>query len=69
MKSFILRINNETDLGIIPLTDGKGYTWVYNCIESGEIFPDAKTALFDWIKWVCTKLDAQTINNWDELGD
>ena len=69
MKSFIMKINNETDLDIIPVHDESGYTWNYNCIKSDEIFPDAYTALFDWIKWACVELNAQILDNWDELDD
>jgi hypothetical protein len=57
MKSFIVKINKETQLGIFSVpesSDNKGYAWIYNCIES-ETFPDAYTALLDWIKWACAE--------------
>jgi hypothetical protein len=68
MKSFILKVNAETELGIVPTPDEAGYTWTYNCIES-ETFLDAYTALLDWIKWACKELENQAIDeNWDELS-
>jgi hypothetical protein len=52
-KRLIAKINEQTEVDIVPVGDGEGgFYWHWRCV-SGETLDTEELALIDWIKYIC----------------
>lgn len=68
-KSFLTKINSETEIAISYEDDFVGWIWTHRCIESEDSFSAPELALINAIQSLCKALDENITSNEDEDED